>query len=245
MDLSSVVALLISLAIAGLLAFPLAKTLRDHAPIFYGIAFVIVGVYVALVESGANLNDWRWATFVLQKGYLSSVLLGIVMFTGCLSASSKLRHHWRLVRGELSVLSFIFILGHLAVFLPSYLGRLFSGAALKGNVRTSIIVALVLAVIFVALGVMSFRSVRRRMDPKLWKAIQRLAYLMVALYLVHILFFLGTSALGGSHKGLVSLIVYGVLVLAYAVLRIRARLVYNGQLLPCEEAVPAREARVP
>lgn len=221
MDLSSAVALLISLAISALLAFPLARTLRDHAPIFYAAAFVIVGAYVVLVESGTNLTDWRWATFVLQKGYLSSVLLGIVMLTGCLDRTSHLRQHWRLVRGELSVLSFIFILGHLAVFLPSYLGRLLGGAALKGNVRASIIVALVLAAIFVALGIMSFRSVRRRMDPKLWKAIQRLAYLMVALYLAHVLFFLGTSALGGSHKGLGSLIVYGALVVAYAVLRVR------------------------
>lgn len=237
MDLSSAVALLISLAVAALLAFPLAKTLRDHASIFYVAALAVVVAFVVLTESGVNLNDWHWATYVLQKGYLSSALLGIVMFTGCLAPNSALRHQWRLVRGELSVLSFIFILGHLAAFLPSYLTRLFGGAALKGNVRASIIVALVLAVIFVALGIMSFRCVRRRMDPRVWKAIQRLSYAMVGLYLVHILFFLGTSALGGSHKGLVSLVVYAVLVVAYAVLRIRRALLARG-----EAAQPAEYA---
>ncbi|MBS5450142.1 MAG: ferric reductase-like transmembrane domain-containing protein [Coriobacteriia bacterium] len=224
-DVSSLIALGISLVVAMLLAFPLAKTLRDHATPFYVGAFVVVAAYVWAVSQDVNLRHWQWATFVLQKGYLSSVLLGIVMFTGCLDASSKLRHQWRLVRGELSVLSFIFILGHLAVFLPSYLERLLGGAVLKVNVRVSIVVALVLAVIFVALGVMSFRTVRRHMNPRVWKNIQRLAYLMVALYLAHILFFLGTSALGGSHKGLASLIVYTVLVVLYAVLRVRRALI--------------------
>ncbi len=224
-DVSSLVALGISLVVALLLAFPLAKTLRDHPTPFYVGALAVVAVYVWVATQDVNLRSWQWATFVLQKGYLSSVLLGIVMFTGCLDASSKLRHQWRLVRGELSVLSFIFILGHLAVFLPSYLERLLGGAVLKANVRASIIVALVLAVIFVALGIMSFHTVRRRMNPCVWKNIQRLAYLMVALYLVHILFFLGTSALGGSHKGLASLIVYAVLVVLYAVLRVRRALI--------------------
>lgn len=220
-DVPSAVALLISIVIAALLAGPLAKPLRAHATLFYLGAAVVVAVFVGLTWAGVDLRSWHALTYVLQKGYLSSVLLGIVMFTGCLKASSKLRHHLRSVRGELSVLSFICILGHLAVFLPAYLGRLVSGAVLKGNVRASIIIAIVLAIIFLVLGITSFRSVRKLMSPRAWKNLQRFSYLMVALYFVHVLFVLGGSAFGGSHRGLASLVLYALFVALYAILRIR------------------------
>ena len=80
--------------------------------------------------------------------------------------------------------------------------------------------ALVLGVIFIVLGVTSFKSVRTHMNPKVWKNIQRFAYLMVALYIVHVGFFLGGSAFGGSGKGVASFVVYAVVVISYAVLRI-------------------------
>ena len=214
------IALIISLVIALLLVFPLAKPLKAHPMPFYLAALVIVGVYVIAVGTGVDLNNCRELTFVLQKGYLSSFLLAIVMFTGCLDNTSALKHKWRPVRGELSILSLIFILGHLFVFLPSYLTRLFGGSHLKANVVASISVALVLGVIFIVLGVTSFKSVRTRMNPKAWKNIQRFAYLMVALYIVHVGFFLGGSAFGGSGKGVASFVVYAVFVIAYAVLRI-------------------------
>jgi DMSO/TMAO reductase YedYZ heme-binding membrane subunit len=220
MDWNSLGALAISVVIALALAFPLARPLRLHSGVFYVLACVVVGVYVWLVVSRVNLNAWRMLTFVLQKGYLSSALLGIVMFTGCLDDASPLKCRLRPVRGELSVLSFIFILGHLAVFLPSYASRLVAGSVLKTNALVSIVVALVLTAVFVVLGVTSFKVVRKHMNGKVWKAIQRLAYLVVALYIVHIGFFLGGSAFGGSGKGMASFVVYAVLVALYAVLRV-------------------------
>lgn len=158
-------------------------------------------------------------TFVLQKGYLSSVLFGIVMFTGCLDNTNPLKKHLRPIRGEFSVLSFIFVLGHMALFMPSYLGRLLGGAPLKPNVETAVVVAVVLTALFVVLGATSFRRVRRAMNPRAWKNLQRLAYLMAALYIAHVGFFLGTSVLGGSGKAHVSLLIYCVVVGAYAILR--------------------------
>lgn len=221
MNSADLVALLISLGVALILAFPLAKPLKAHPLPFYLAAFVSVGVYVIALTTGVDLNNARGLTFVFQKGYLSSILLAIVMFTGCLGGGSTLKRRWRPVRGELSVLSFIFILGHLAVFLPSYAPRLLDGSHLKANVVASIAVALVLGAIFIVLGVTSFKTVRTHMNPKVWKAIQRLSYLMVALYIVHVGFFLGGAVLGGSGKGVASFVVYAMSVLFYAVLRIR------------------------
>lgn len=235
MPSADVIAVAVSLAAALLLAFPLAKPLKSHPLPFYLAAFAIVGVYVAAMAMDVDLNGCRWLTFALQKGYLSSILLGIVMFTGCLGNGRALRRRLRPVRGELSVLSFIFILGHLAVFVPSYAPRLLDGSHLKANVVTSIAVALVLGVIFVVLGVTSFKTVRTHMNPKVWKAVQRLSYLMVVLYIVHVGFFLGGSALGGSGKGVASFAVYAAFVLLYAVLRIR-KAVCDGRASACAAA---------
>lgn len=220
MDINSLGAFCIALVIGLVLAFGLAKPLRAHPGIFYGVAFALVGAYCWAVLSHVNLNNYRMLTFVLQKGYLSSVLLAIVMFMGCLGNTNPVKKRLRPVRGELSVLSFIFILGHLAVFMPSYLERLLGGAVLKPNVEAAVIVALVLTALFTVLGVTSFKFVRRAMSPRGWKNLQRLAYLMVALYIVHVGFFLGTSVLGGSGKAHGSLSAYCVVVGAYAVLRV-------------------------
>ena len=241
MPSADVIAVAVSLAAALLLVFPLAKPLKAHPLPFYLAAFVAVGVYVIAVVTGVDLNNARGITFVFQKGYLSSILLGIVMFTGCLGNGSALRRRLRPVRGELSVLSFIFILGHLAVFVPSYAPRLLDGSHLKANVVASIAVALVLGVIFVVLGVTSFKTVRTHMNPKVWKAVQRFSYLMVVLYIVHVGFFLAGSALGGSGKGVASFAVYATFVLLYAVLRIR-KAVRDGRasarVAACEGAAP-------
>lgn len=224
MDVNSLRAFIIALVLGLGLAFGLAKPLRTHPVPFCLAAFALVGVYCWAILSHANLNNYRMVTFVLQKGYLSSVLLAIVMFTGCLDNTSPLKKRLRPVRGELSVLSFIFILGHLAVFMPSYLERLLGGAVLKPNVETTVIVALALTALFAVLGVTSFKSVRRAMSPRAWKNLQRLAYLMVALYIVHVGFFLGTSVFGGSGKAHGSLLGYCAVVGAYAVLRVRKAL---------------------
>ncbi len=172
MDTTGLGAALVALALALIVAFPLGRALRTHPGPFYLVAAVVVGAYIGAVVAGVNLNGIRVLTLVLQKGYLSSALLAIVMFTGCLDDANRLKHRLRPIRGELSVLSFMFILGHLAVFLPTYATRLFSGAVLKANVTASIAIALVLAVIFVALGITSFKAVRRHMNPKAWKALR-------------------------------------------------------------------------
>ena len=220
MDINSLGAFCIALVIGLVVAFGLAKPLRTHPVPFYLVAFALVGVYCWAVRSHVNLNNYRVLTFVLQKGYLSSVLLAIVMFIGCLDNTSPVKKRLRPVRGELSVLSFIFILGHLAVFMPSYLERLLGGAPLKPNVEAAVIVALALTALFTVLGVTSFKFVHRAMSPRAWKNLQRLAYLRVALYIVHVGFFLGTSVLGGSGKAHGSLVVYCVVVGAYAALRV-------------------------
>lgn len=218
---TSLVGFLISVAIAALLVFPLAKTLRAHSGAFYVGALVLTALYAWAIWSGVNLTQVRGLCMVLQKGYLASILLAVVMFTGCFDEGTAVRKHLQPIRGELSILSFIFILGHLCMYLPGYLPRLGSVFASRTGVALSLTVAFALTILFAVLAVTSFKVIHKAMNARAWKAVQRFAYLMVALYVVHVGFVLGSSALGGrAALATVSFVVYLLVVLTYVVLRL-------------------------
>lgn len=220
---TSLMGFLIALVVAALLVFPLSKALRAHPGAFYIGALAITALYVWAIWTGQNLSSIRGLCMVLQKGYLASILLMVVMFTGCFDEGTAIRKRLQPIRGELSILSFILILGHLCMYLPGYLRKLGLVFSTHTNVGVSIIIALVLTALFALLAILSFRFVRKHMNVHVWKAIQRLSYVMMALYVVHVGFVLGGSAFASSGVTLatVSFVVYVALVAVYAILRVR------------------------
>lgn len=239
------IAFLLSLVVAALLAGPLAGVLRKHPAPFYIVSFVLVAAYVWAVVMRVSPGALRPLFIVLQKGYLAAMLLGVVMFTGCFDEGTRFRKHFQPVRGELSILSFIFFLGHIMTYLPSYLGRFSSLMATRPNIFFSLIIAIVLTVIFLALGVTSFKFVRRHMSVSGWKRLQSLSYAMMVLLALHIGLVLGRSAFsGGVTLATVSFTVYAVLLVLYAVLRIRKAVrdrQRKASAAPVAPAAPAAE----
>ena len=221
----SLLSLLLSLAIVAVVVFPLADALRKHPSVFYAIAVVATAVYAWAVLTGFSLANVRVFQIMMQKAYPASLLLALVMFAGVLPDDSTLRRRLMPIRGELSILSFILYLGHLAFYLPGYLPRLGFLLSSGSNVAVSLVFALLLTALFAVLGVTSFKFVRSHMSPPAWRTVQKGAYVMVALLLVHICLVLGRSALKDpfSTAG-ISLAVYVVLIVCYAALRIRKAL---------------------
>ncbi len=219
--------LLLALVVAVLLVFPFSGALRRHPAPFYLAAVVVTGVYVWADLTGVCMAPVGALAAVMQKGYLSSLLLAVVMFTGCFEEGSAVRKRLQPVRGELSILSFILIVGHVCSYLPSYLGRFGALLSARANVAASIVLAVALTALFAVLAATSLRCVRRAMDSKVWKAVQRLSYLMVALLVAHIGFMLGRSALVGGLTARLTFVVYLAVVVLYAVLRV-AKAVRDG-----------------
>lgn len=221
--LNDIISALISVVVALIVALPLGGALKKRPAAFYAVAAVLVAAHLAYRFSGAYIAWLQVLVDVMNKGYLACAFLAIVMFTGVLDEGSAARRKLQPIRAELSILSFILILSHAIVYLPSYLpvlGRLFS---LRAGMGVSIVVAIVLSVIFAVLSVTSLRVLRTKIPRKTWKAIQRGAYVMVALLWLHIFLVLSRSAFGGhgSESAQFALVVYTVLVVLYAVLRIR------------------------
>lgn len=222
-DFTDLAGALASIAVALVVALPLGPTLRRHPLPFYGVALLMVAAYLVYRYTGSYIPGAQAVVEIVQKGYLSCSLLAVVMYIGVFDETSAVRRRLQPIRAELSILSFLLILGHVLGYLPSYLPRM--GLIFERNafLSVSLVVALCLTLIFALLAALSIRVLRTRMPYKVWKGIQRLSYLMVALLLAHILLALGRSAFvgQGSADTAVALGVYAVLAVLYAVLRIR------------------------
>lgn len=218
---TNLAALLISAVVVAILVFPLGKALRKHPAPFYVAVVAITVLYLWAINSGVRLTGVRTLAVIMQKGYLSSLMLGVVMFCGCFVEGTWIRKRLQPIRGELSILSFVFILGHLATYLPSYLSRLGTLFSTHGNVALSFVVAAVLTVLFAVLTVLSLRVVRKKMDPHLWKNLQRGAYVMVALLVLHVGIILWRSAIVSHQmRSMVTFGAYVGVVAVYAALRL-------------------------
>ena len=219
-ELVSLFGLAVSLVIAALLVFVLPKQLKRYPWVFYLVALAACVAFVWVRAGDVHSLVIRWLSPVFQKGYMAIVLLLIVMFCGVLEEGSSLRKRIQPIRGELSILSFIFILAHIACYLPSYLPRLGFIYANQTLLAVSLTIAGLLTLLFGVLAVTSFTKIRTAMKPASWKHLQQFSYLMMAMLLAHIGFVLGGSAMRGGTVAAWTFGIYCVIIVAYAALRV-------------------------
>ncbi len=221
--LDDIVSALLSLAFVWVVAFPLGSQLKRHPAAFYSGACLLVLAHLAYRATGSYHGEMQQLLDTLNKGYLATAFFGLVMFIGVMNETSTLRRRLQPIRAELSILAFIFCVSHIAVFLPSYLPRLAAILASGSIVAWSMIVAILLTIVFAVLALTSLRAFRVRMPYRVWKGIQRMSYLMVALLYLHIVLALGRSAFLGhrSPAAIAAVTVYSIIFAAYVVLRLR------------------------
>ena len=211
---------LLVLLVTTALVFALKRPIKRWPLLFYGIAVALVALFIAdsYVEIPRVIHQ---GLFVLvHKCTLATALFAIVMYLGVLPRSSKARGWLMPIRGELSVIAWILSLGHVVMYLMTYITMVARGLTNANTfIVQSLVVALVVFVLLMALGVTSFASVKRRMKARTWKRLQKLAYPFFVLVYVHLLLILLRPALLGGQAAQVSVIVYSVLFLGYIALR--------------------------
>ncbi len=82
-----------------------------------------------------------------------------------------------------------------------------------------LVVGVAVALVLVVLAATSVSAVRKAMDAAVWKRVQKLAYPFYLLMYVHLAAMLVPSSLMGGNS-LANLVVYTVVVAAYALLRL-------------------------
>lgn len=200
-------------------SFALRNPLKACPLAFYVLAIAVDVAFIGGSFWGMPRGIWSVFFVLIQKCLLPLALFVVVMYIGVLPRTSRPCMWLKAVRAELSIVAWILSLGHMAVYLVTYLPRLLTGGRMDLNVIASFFVAVVLLVLLLVLGVTSFNFVKKRMHTETWKKVQKLAYPFFLLVYVHLLLMLAPSALHGGIAATASVAVYSAVFLAYIALR--------------------------
>lgn len=217
--------LLISLIITFLFIGIGHKFIKKNANLCYIIAALVSIILITFEYTKLSSSFPLWLNNILSiftRSAFSTALFIVVMYTGALKNGSKLIKILMPIRAELSIIASILTLGHNIIYGKTYFVKLFTNpGSIKGNVLLAAIVSLILILIMLPLMITSFQKVRRKIQPKKWKKLQRTAYLFYGLIYVHIMLLIMPSAFNGNVIYIFNVILYSIIFLTYAVMRIR------------------------
>ena len=214
---------LISLSIALFVAFFLDKPLKKHPTAFYLTAAVLTAVSIIVLQSDVIISSRFVRDYVIgifSRGALGCAFWAVVMWAGALPNGSAPIKKLMPIRGELSITAAIITLSHIITYGLQYISNFLKNRTGSDFVTTSV-VCIIMVLIMTPLTIMSFKSIRKKMNPKTWKNIQRFAYIFYALIYIHIMVLFIPKAKKGSEDSFISVIIYSLVFIGYAVMRIR------------------------
>ena len=213
--------------IAGLIIVTLFYTVAANAIKKFPVAFYI-GFYlwqaIVIAYYGLDLNkqfpNWFTTYFmdIFQRGMFSTITFIIVMFLGTVTTHNAVTRKLMSIRGELSIIGCLSVICHNIIFGVVYFPALVQHPELMTtrNIAASV-VTIILLVIMIPLFITSFKCVRRKMNAKSWKNLQRFAYPFYFLIYVHVMILFTADV----ETNLVGIILYTLIYASYAVLRLR------------------------
>lgn len=213
--------LIISLIIVALFIYFLKDSLKKYANIFY-IGAAVISIAVFLLEFlPMPLFVKNNILGIFAKGSIGTAMFVVVMYTGALPKGNKLIAPLMKIRGELSITAAILVLCHNFTYGMTYFKMLFiKPEALSATQLTAAIISLVLIIIMIVLTVTSFQAVRKKMQAKKWKQLQRTAYVFYGLMYVHIMLINIPYARLGLGTYIANVVIYSIVFLGYAAMRI-------------------------
>ncbi|MEE1057226.1 MAG: hypothetical protein UH239_08280 [Acutalibacteraceae bacterium] len=214
--------LLIGLVMAVVFSLTGSKIIKKHSYILYGICTVI-SIAIAFIDTKIFpefINTYIIGLF--SRGAFATSLWIVVMWTGALKNGSTLIKKLMPIRGELSIMAAILTLGHNISFGKVYFVRLFSAPQSMSPIHlVAAIMSLAMLLIMIPLTIMSFPKIRKKMNGKLWKKIQRTAYVFYTLIYLHVITLYLPMAQQGNMNYLFNVVLYSIIFITYAVCRVR------------------------
>ncbi len=225
--------LLIGLVIMLALTYFFSDFIRKKASLIYIITTILtVGmIYMFVTHSFRIFNPFtrKYIFGLFSRGALATAGFIVVMF-GAVLPKGTLKKKIMMIRGELSIIASILTLGHNIAFGQSYFVLLLTNPSKLSTVHlTASIISIILILIMIPLFITSFMTVRKKMNPKKWKKLQRWAYLFYFLIYVHVLVLMIPLALREISGALFTIIVYSVIFLSYFALRIRKAILLKNK----------------
>ena len=205
---------------AGLLLL-LEKPLKKHSTVFY-IAAVLMAAAGYLVQTRLQPGIVRTILAdYLTSGTLPAALFVLVMYAAVLPRKSRLFRCAMSCRGELAILASLLGLTHM-VYYGHAMGQKTARAGImaSGMELVTAGVILLLVLLLVPLTVTSFKRIRRKMNGKRWKKLQRWSYLFYGLLYLHAAMAIYPRAVAGNPRYLADFCCYTAVFGIYAVLRV-------------------------
>ena len=214
--------LLIQLAVAALCVFAY-RSIRRHSMWYYAGAIALVALFFYGHFFGLPEVIWRPLYYTLKQCMLGMAFFVVVMYVGALPPTHKITRNLRSIRGEMSIIAWILCLGHLVylVAIPPMVDIALRIHFIMPAAAIGMVLSIILVILLAVLGVTSFRSVKKHMKNRAWKAVQWWAYPFYAITYVHLMLMLGPSLAQGSIFPILTATVYTLLFGGYLVLRVR------------------------
>lgn len=208
----------------------LEKPIKKHATLFY-IATIIISVLSVLApKKGLPFVIDYLVKNILARGTLAGALFILVMVASVCPAA-KLRGLLLRTRGEMAIIAALLTLIHNISYGKNYFVALFTKISDLDAPRIfAAVLSLVMIVLLIPLTVTSFMFIRKKMNPKKWKSLQRLSYLFYGLLFIHISMIFSISIAKGHLSTLFDLSVYAIIYIAYLICRAKK---YEKQRVLC------------
>ena len=235
---------IISLIIVALFIYFLKDSLKKYANIFYiGVAVISIAVFL-LEFLSMPLFVKNNILGIFAKGSLGTAMFVVVMYTGALPKGNKLIAPLMKIRGELSITAAILVLCHNFTYGMTYFRMLFTKTSLLSATQlAAAVISLVLIAIMLVLTVTSFPSVRKKMQAKKWKQLQRTAYVFYGLMYVHIMLINIPYARLGLGMYVANVVIYSIVFLGYAAMRISKAISVKAARITDDELLAIHEKR--
>ncbi|SFC53484.1 FMN-binding protein [Butyrivibrio sp. YAB3001] len=186
-------------------------TLRKHPLPFYLGAALLCAVSLALRALG--IYNFTYS------GIVAGALFIPVMYAGVFPPGSFGAKKLMPVRAQLSIIGGTFAIEHSLAYLDVTIKRAFSNLG-NANAVLSLLISIALLAVMLPLFITSFKFIRKKMDGKKWKKLQRMAYAFYALMYVHVLIFMLPKAIGGVAGYVEKVAIYSFLFITYLFCRI-------------------------
>lgn len=196
--------------------------LKKYPNVFY-IAAAIISIWAYILGSYVSMPVFvkDYVIGLFAKGTLGTAFFVLVMYAGAMKNTWSATKTLYKVRGELSIMGCIFVLCHNATYGRTYFRRLLTTpGSMSVQQRSAAIISMILIVIMLVLTITSFPAVRKKLNVKKWKQLQRSAYVFYGLIYIHILLINIPYARRGMTEYAVNVLVYSLVFVNYAMMRI-------------------------
>ena len=198
------------------------KQIKKYSVILYVLSVLISCICIFLPKKFDLIFLDYIINDILRRGSLATALFIIVMYAVVFPFNKDLKAKLMKLRGELAILASLITLIHNIHFGKKYFVLLFTDVShLKAYEISAAVISLLMIILLFPLTFTSFVSIRKKMNPKSWKALQRWSYLFYALLYVHIVLIFSRNLLLGKPGYIFNFIVYTLIFGIYLILRLR------------------------